>query len=107
MVAYPARAFHSPASISVIRSRPAPSVNTHCVRTQCDLGTEQSKFTTELMAEEWECDLIPASFPVNVEGLMGKGGSGNLHLDSVCSWPAMFWCRPRLVALVSHSLGEG
>ena len=52
----PSRAAHSlllPRS-SVIRSRTAPSVNTHCVRTQCDLGIEQSKFTTELMAGEWE-----------------------------------------------------
>ena len=44
---------------SVIRSQTAPSVNTHYVRTQCDLGIEQSKFATELMAGEWDCEFLP------------------------------------------------
>jgi len=39
---------------SVIRSRPVSSVNTHFVRTQCDLGERLSKLTTELMSGEWE-----------------------------------------------------
>jgi len=53
---WPTRPGHSlllPRS-SVIRSRPVSSVNTHFVRTQCDLGKRLSKFTTELMAGKWE-----------------------------------------------------
>jgi len=62
MVAYPARAFpwsDWESSLTLVDcSLPnefgTGPVNTHFVRTQCDLGNRLSKFTTELMAGEWE-----------------------------------------------------
>jgi len=94
---WPTRPGHSlllPRS-SVIRSQTAPSVNTHYVRTQCDLGIEQSKFATELMAGEWEWGV---STGFSFSSLNSSGLSPLAHAWlMICDLSGIIACFQRMV----------